>query len=234
MRAVDTATHPSHHRRGIFRSLTMLAVDELTAEGIDFVFNTPNDTSQPGYLTMGWTSAGKLPARLSLGSPAASPRLLGARTAAEKWSLPIGAGAPIESVIDDLTSLVPSPPTRAFSSIRSRDHLLWRYGLDALHYRVLRDDEAAAVIRLRRRGRATEAVLAELFAPDRHSARRLLRTIRKLPDVDYVLALGGAPHPTPRMLPIPGLGPNLTLRALTHEPPAADSLQLALGDVELF
>src|SRR3954454_8951437 len=43
VRAVDTATHPDFQGQGIFTKLTMAAVDELAAEGIDFVFNTPND-----------------------------------------------------------------------------------------------------------------------------------------------------------------------------------------------
>lgn len=37
VRAVDTATHPAHQRRGIFRA--------LTAEGVEFVFTTPNDNA---------------------------------------------------------------------------------------------------------------------------------------------------------------------------------------------
>ena len=42
VRAVDTAPRPAFQGKGIFRRLTMTAVDELTADGVDFVFNTPN------------------------------------------------------------------------------------------------------------------------------------------------------------------------------------------------
>src|SRR4029077_13661343 len=63
VRAVDTATHPDYQGRGIFRALTLLAVEEMTAEGVEFVFNTPNDKSRPGYLTMGWHEVGRLPTR---------------------------------------------------------------------------------------------------------------------------------------------------------------------------
>src|SRR6185503_17396733 len=52
VRAVDTATSPAHQGRGIFRQLTITAIEELTTEGVDFVFNTPNDNSRPGYLRM--------------------------------------------------------------------------------------------------------------------------------------------------------------------------------------
>lgn len=61
VRAVDTATHPQYQGKGIFSKLTMQAVKECTEEGTDFVFNTPNSKSMPGYLKMGWVKAGKLP-----------------------------------------------------------------------------------------------------------------------------------------------------------------------------
>ena len=61
VRAVDTATASDYQGRGVFRSLTMTAVEELTRESVDFVFNTPNDNSRPGYLRMGWTTVGRLP-----------------------------------------------------------------------------------------------------------------------------------------------------------------------------
>ena len=54
LRPVDTATHPDFTRRGIFRSLTMTAVDIAREEGVHLIFNTPNQKSAPGYLQMGW------------------------------------------------------------------------------------------------------------------------------------------------------------------------------------
>ncbi|MEO6122773.1 MAG: GNAT family N-acetyltransferase, partial [Ilumatobacteraceae bacterium] len=54
VRAVDTATDPEYQGRGLFRSLTLLGLEEMTAERVDFVFNTPNSQSRPGYLKMGW------------------------------------------------------------------------------------------------------------------------------------------------------------------------------------
>ena len=48
VRAVDTATHPDHQGKGIFKALTLHAVDVARDDGVDFVFNTPNDQSRPG------------------------------------------------------------------------------------------------------------------------------------------------------------------------------------------
>ncbi|MCY2686971.1 GNAT family N-acetyltransferase [Salinimicrobium sp. TH3] len=65
LRAVDTATHPKHQGKGIFKKLTLKAVDVAQTEGADFIFNTPNEKSRPGYLKMGWEISGKLKVGLS-------------------------------------------------------------------------------------------------------------------------------------------------------------------------
>ena len=59
-RAVDTATHPDHQGKGIFKKLTLQALDTINEKGDCFVFNTPNDQSRPGYLKMGWQEVGKI------------------------------------------------------------------------------------------------------------------------------------------------------------------------------
>lgn len=235
VRAVDTATHPDHHRRGIFRSLTTTAVEQLTDEGVHFIFNTPNDKSRPGYLRMGWVDAGRVATRFSLGSARSVLRLARARCAADKWSIPIAAGDPIDSVADELVELLPA--TGHDSGLRTHatgDHLRWRYGFEPLHYRVIRSDHGAAVVRVRRRGVATEAVLADVFGPDAATTRALIKTIRGLTGVDHVLTLAHPPHPAPPLLPAPGLGPHLTLRALAEKAPTAADFRFSLGDIELF
>lgn len=60
-RAVDTATHPSHQGKGIFKKLTLQALDEVAQKGDSFVFNTPNNQSRPGYLKMGWQIVDAIP-----------------------------------------------------------------------------------------------------------------------------------------------------------------------------
>lgn len=68
VRAVDTATHPDFQGKGIFRKLTMQAVEDCKKQGVSLVFNTPNPISKQGYLTMGWQEAGKLPLIIGTGS----------------------------------------------------------------------------------------------------------------------------------------------------------------------
>jgi GNAT superfamily N-acetyltransferase len=61
LRPVDTATHPEHQRRGLFKKLTLRAVDEAIHDGFALLFNTPNENSRPGYLKMGWRVVNRWP-----------------------------------------------------------------------------------------------------------------------------------------------------------------------------
>src|SRR5262249_23570364 len=59
-RAVDTGTDPAWQGKGVFKALTMHGLSELERDGVDFIFNTPNANSLPGYLKMGWVDRGRL------------------------------------------------------------------------------------------------------------------------------------------------------------------------------
>lgn len=54
VRAVDTVTHPEFRRYGVFSRLTNIALERVKQEGIDLIFNTPNQSVLPGYLKLGW------------------------------------------------------------------------------------------------------------------------------------------------------------------------------------
>ena len=45
-RAVDTATHPNHQGKGIFKKLTLQALEVVKQKGDCFIFNTPNNQSR--------------------------------------------------------------------------------------------------------------------------------------------------------------------------------------------
>lgn len=64
LRAVDTATHPDHQGKGVFKKLTLKAIDIAKFQGDHFIFNTPNTQSLPGYLKMGWEEVDKLKIRI--------------------------------------------------------------------------------------------------------------------------------------------------------------------------
>ena len=230
VRAVDTATSPDHRRKGIFRLLTDAAVHELITADIGFVFNTPNEKSRPGYLSMGWEQAGRIPARVSPAGVGSIPRLLQARTAAAKWSEVLDAGDDIDDVADDFAQ----PAGDGVQTDRTATYLRWRFGFEPLRYRVIQTDAAAAVVRVRRRGPAMEAVIAEVNAPSVAASRTLFRTIRRLPGVDHLLTVANPPHVAPWLPQIPRLGPILTTRNLAQRPPQLQDFRLSLGDLELF
>jgi GNAT superfamily N-acetyltransferase len=188
VRAVDTATHPDYQGRGLFTRLTRHGLEAMAAEGVEFVFNTPNDQSRPGYLKMGWHTVGRLPVAVRPRSVPAVLRMARARVPAERWSLPSTAGDAAAEVFADS-----APVTAALGALgvsarlqtsRSAAFFLWRYGTDLLHYRVVAApggvERGFVVFRVRRRGEATEAAIGDIVVPDRsrRTARVLLRAVR--------------------------------------------------------
>lgn len=69
VRAVDTATHPEHQGKGIFKKLTLGLLENCKNNQVQFVFNTPNNQSKPGYIKMGWKEVGKFPIRFHVRRP---------------------------------------------------------------------------------------------------------------------------------------------------------------------
>jgi GNAT superfamily N-acetyltransferase len=244
VRAVDTATHPAHQGKGIFTALTRHALLAERAEGTDFVFNTPNDQSRPGYLKMGWRVVGRVPVAAAVASPAAARRMLGARVPAAKWSEPCPVGVPAAAAFADAPAverlLASVAPPSGLRTARSVDFLRWRYGLDDLRYRVLwrgaSVEDGLAVFRVRRRGAATETTLADLILPggDRRARLDLVAAVRRATGSDYVISVQRPPL-AGRSVRLPGQGPVLTWRGIGRSAaPGLDAWDLTLGDVELF
>ncbi|MFP5487998.1 MAG: GNAT family N-acetyltransferase, partial [Acidimicrobiia bacterium] len=173
VRAVDTATDPDHQGRGLFRSLTMRAVDELTGDGVDAVFNTPNDQSRPGYLKMGWVELGRPTLLVQPSSPVALVRMLRARVPADLWSEPVTYGERAADV-----PLAPGPPAdEQWSTPRTPEQLAWRYGFEPLNYRAIEVRGGHAVFRVRRRGSLREVAIVDWLSarPDPGAVSRLVR-----------------------------------------------------------
>jgi GNAT superfamily N-acetyltransferase len=249
VRAVDTATHPDYQGRGIFTRLTRHGIEALAADSppgpVDFVFNTPNDQSRPGYLKMDWQEIGRLPVAVRPTSPAALVRMARARVPAERWSEPSTAGSAAADVLADADALdallgaVRLAPGQ-LQTHRSVEFLRWRYGTPLLHYRAVVGDggvaNGLAIFRIRRRGAAREAALVELLVPgaDRRRMRALVADVRRTAACDFVIALGSRP---PGFVPFPRQGPILTwrhVRAERSDAPGLAAVGLTLGDIELF
>jgi GNAT superfamily N-acetyltransferase len=243
VRAVDTATHPDHQGRGVFTALTMHALDALRDEGVDFVFNTPNERSRPGYLRMGWQPVRRLPVLARPAAVSSFSRIARARTPADKWSLETAAGAPVDEVLADpaaVDALLGSLPDDGLRTRRSTPYLRWRYGFAPLGYRAVIASggprAGVLVFRLRRRGPAVEAAVCEELVPAGETSltRRLLADVLRTTGADYAIRLGDH-EPRAGCIPLPGQGPTLLYRALRRTtPPSARAWRLGLGDIELF
>lgn len=244
VRAVDTATHPDAQGRGIFTKLTLGALPDLRDDGVDFIFNTPNDKSRPGYLKMGWAAVGRVPVGVRVAGVGRLSAVAGARAAADKWSQPseFGVSAP-DAFADDaeVAALlaVSSSPSSRISTDRNIAYLRWRYSFDDLHYRVVPIGDSiaagAVVFRLRRRGAALEATISELAAPSTSAARSALRSVLRATGADYAIAGGGPDLLRAGFVPAPSLGPILTWKPVARTGvPIMNELGLGLGDVELF
>ena len=175
-RAVDTATHADFRGRHIFRRLTLRGLDEMAGRGVAFVFNTPNRESLPGYLRMGWQVVGRLPLSVRPGSALGLARMTRSRIPASRWPVTTTAGVAAHVALADgapIERLVAHAPAHGrLRSHRTLAFLTWRYaGLPALGYRALRAresvDEGLVFFRLRRRGSATEAAIADILVPGR-------------------------------------------------------------------
>lgn len=247
VRAVDTATHPSWRRRGLFRRLTLDLAERCRKEGTHLVFNTPNRHSRPGYLAMGWHDLGRVPVRLR---PVALRRRrgrfadlpsVGELLAADGVAARLAAGA----------DAVPAADERLRTARTSR-YLRWRYSdVPVIDYRALWDvgDDgfAALVVRRRRRNGLSEGTVAEILVQGPGGERRgaaLLRRVAALSGLHYLAAAAPEDSAGGRCLAAAGFrlpalpGPHFTVRPLAAAP-AGRPLELAgwnlsIGELELF
>ncbi len=236
VRAVDTATDPEYQGRGLFRSLTLHALEEMRADGVDFVFNTPNDQSRPGYLKMGWRQVGHLAASVHFSSPNGVLRAVRSKVAADRWSQDLDVGVPFSEWIAERTVVERQREPGHMRELRTRwtdESLLWRFGSPLLKYRVVDEDGTAVVVRSRTRGAALELAVVYGFG-EPAAVDRLSSKVAKRAGADYAIRLGG-PRASTAYAPLPQGGPILTWRSVnaTGVPPLSN-WKLSLGDIELF
>jgi GNAT superfamily N-acetyltransferase len=256
VRAVDTSTHPEYQGQGIFSRLTREALERLR-EDTDFVFNTPNEKSLPGYLKMGWKLVGEIPVWVRVRRPLRFATSLRFRTREEQpaAALPAAKAPLAREVLEDgaVGRLLEDSglAQRGITTQRDLGYLRWRYGsVSELRYQAVTVDEAGslqgmALFRVRPRGRLRETTVAELIVPpgDVRTASRLLRAVVRAASVDHVAChfSAGSPASAARrgawFLPAPD-GVTLTVNPLKpmHGPDPCEmgSWALSLGDVEVF
>jgi predicted N-acetyltransferase YhbS len=236
VRAVDTATDPDFQGRGLFRALTMHGVEAMREDGVDFVFNTPNDQSRPGYLKMGWREVGQLPAAVRFTGPTGAIRAVRSRVPADRWSTEVDVGVSVEEWLSSGGAAGRQAEPIDVREIRTNiddEFLQWRFGGDLLGYRVVDDGDDAVIVRARMRGAARELALVAEFG-DAKATQRLAARAAKDARCSYAIRIG-RPNPATGYVGLPGGGPTLTWRALNDDGfPPLPNWSLSLGDVELF
>lgn len=214
VRAVDTATHPDFRRLGIFSALTQSAIEDVKEDGVDFIFNTPNQYSMPGYLRMGWQAVGVAqpvvrvlnPCRFAIGMARHSTRFRNTEVYPEdafikrpvcRFAELLASDQAVEAV-DEL--LVRSDritaSTDSVATSRSVDFLRWRYAEHPyINYYVATVEngsrlDALAIFRINTRFGLREIVMAELFMAERDMelGKQIMREMKTQLRADYVVA----------------------------------------------
>ncbi|MGH8927178.1 MAG: GNAT family N-acetyltransferase [Acidimicrobiia bacterium] len=216
VRAVDTATHPRAQRRGIFRRLTLEAVEAARLDDIDLIFNTPNPRSGAGYLTMGWSEVGAIGVLVR-------PRFMGL----------FGRHGDLPSVVGlsewDDRSIIDRIP-RGLRTRRTSAYFRWRFALHpTAGYRVAEVPEGTAVVRPNLRRNRRELVVSDLFG---NGAGQALRQAARATDAAYLAGWFSPGSPERRhalsagMIPVPWVT-SLTLVAQ----PLQKNLEWVVGDL---
>jgi len=259
VRPVDTATHPDWRRRGLFERLTRGLLAVMKAEGVAFVFNTPNANSGRGYEKLGWRIVGRPTIWVR---PLRPGRLLTELVRREEPREPEEAPRPFEPAS---AAILASPDLAAFLRRTKRStfrlmtdadaaYLAWRYrDCPGLAYGAAgtfdRTSGALVVFRRTTRQGLGELRFCDLFVagdmPSRSKMRELIQDLLSEHDVDLATARA-VPGTTQAaillrcgFLPVQRIGPALAVRSLAEsaDVPAIDRLSTwgtSIGDLEVF
>ena len=248
VRAVDTSTHPDHQRKGIFKRLTLHALSEVEKNGVDLVFNTPNEKSMPGYLNMGWEYVGKVHPIIKVIKPISFATGFAMHRMGMKQDRPHEAGAffkrPALSVAelleraDEVAWLLTSVSDLyggkgRLITPRTVEYLRWRYASHPqipYHATVVERNgklQAAAIYRTNTRYGLREAVMCEMFLarPEDELCKELLKNMKKELNADYIICYFSEQSPVRKILnrqrfwEVPRMGMDFTVRPISHRLP---------------
>lgn len=238
-RAVDTATHPDFQGKGIFKMLTLEAVKKGKELSQNFVFNTPNDQSRPGYLKMGWQQVGKIQVAVR---PAFN----------SFWKLQdstLNYQTTISASPSEISRICTSWNTKLAINQRlftpkSAEFLAWRYENNPLQqYEVLSTPNLYIAAYIKKRKNIKELRIAEcIFNEDSNSIKEVRQIINKWSSKFGAQLITWSPKVlTLNTISYQGaLGPILTVRELNLDERdinfllVNDNWNYSIGDLELF
>lgn len=255
IRAVDTATHPEHQGKGIFKKLTLQQAEACKKQGIHFVFNTPNKQSQPGYIKMGWVEQGKMPLKLKVIRPVS---LIYSKLFIKNKFTDLGEDpTPIQQWGHEITKLVigNSQKTSHLSTILSPEYISWRYANNPLfRYNYFTDHSNYLLIsRVKKYSFMKELRLVEFILLNPNADPAFVSTKIKRDVYQYckaqkieMVSFSGQQYQYYKpyfhwmgIIPVKALGPIITLKDLNMNENFPQLLNTnnwnySLGDMELF
>lgn len=227
-RAVDTATHPNHQGKGIFKKLTLQLIEDCKQNHVDFIFNTPNKNSMPGYLKMGWIKAGRLPIRLRFITPFEEFFFRNKVTQQISWE-------ELEKTYyesNKIHSTITTP--------RSINNLKWRYQhVPVATYQILKGEENEFVIYRIKEGRLKELRVVEYLSDKQQVSETLWTQIKIAASKHHarVITLSGKTNNFRKGVLL-NVGPIVTIRQVSGNLPeelfSFKKWSPSLGDLELF
>ncbi|MBX0333248.1 GNAT family N-acetyltransferase [Pontibacter sp. HSC-14F20] len=243
IRAVDTATHPEFQGKGIFKKLTLQGLNDALDEGIHLVYNTPNESSKPGYLKMGWVDIGRMALKLKVNV-----------LAYKQFDLPV---LPEQDWVK-LSNLLPNisnPIVKAeqAQTLLSPDYIKWRYQDNPLFdYNFLSDYQSFVLFfRFKPHSFGQEMRVVDLLIDeqkfDKSAKNALSNSFQKINRACFLTSVSGrhfqlvyGVYPDMGIIPVMDKGPIITLRNVNLEEQVFAELSnqenwgYTLGDMELF
>ena len=252
VRAVDTATHPSHQGKSVFKKLTLSLVDYCKERGDHFVFNTPNHQSKPGYLKMGWKEAGKVPVQIGMRRPL---NMLKNFFSIARNSKDESENNSIKYYLEHLNlgGLVEEhrQQTEQIITNISVPYLIWRYiDVPVSKYVAIGEERgekltSLIICRIKETRLGRELRITDCFLNEDSSGKELIRKLRessKVWGIDYTTLSGTGYARTKKIIPSfsfkASVGPMVTIRSLImtdlHLLETFKQWSPSLGDLELF
>ena len=236
-RAVDTATHPNHQGKGIFKKLTLKAIDIAEKNGWHFIFNTPNDQSKPGYLKMGWSEIDRVKVQFTpinyffkLMPAMKDFDLNSSRQLTENSS---------ELILNHNQRL----KAKGLFTPKDLNFLLWRYMHNPMQdYIVYSSENLFIAAYVKMRGKLKEFRVAELIYRNKQALSLANSVIQNLAIRSFAHIISCEPLDTGlTMINLKlKLGPTLTFKNLNlnvgeqEDLNSIDKWQYSIGDLELF
>lgn len=243
VRAVDTATHPDFQGKGIFKKLTLQGLEDAKQAGVEFVYNTPNENSKPGYLKMGWVEQGHMPLKLKVNLTS--------------YGNTVEPKAPVQDW-ERLQALLPSliNPVSNSGEVHTKlspAYINWRYRDNPLFPYYFITDYCSYLLfyRIKKHKFGQEMRVVDVFinsdSLETAAIKKLKNTFKQIAGKCFLVSASGRHYSLAKkvyfsmgLLPVMAKGPIVTLRNLQMseegfaELRAVDNWAYSLGDMELF